>query len=510
MFEVDDKYIKSDDKSGSEYAREMIFGEQESKNAYKEMLSHDKAKVNLRGAKSNAKLLKQNDSVLDIGSNDISQTQKVYKVRGRKTKSGITENGKGLVVKENSVKNLVKSNVVGAVTDSDEGNFFTDTTNSAQRTRNTYKDFKAFKTWRGTKKGAKKGALSKSSKLRQKMSAYKKSITNKIKAGATAVKKSVVAIVKGLGSMVGGIAGGVGAAIAPVLGIVLAFVLLISAISAAIFGYSKSTEYGNLEGTCLNLCIFLREKGVDDVQIAAICGNVWGESGYRTNAIEYDNNGNELYGHGICQWSFGRWTQLQNWANYKGVDWTDENLQFEFLWAELTGEGEAARFTNIQINWKAFCDINNVDDATSEFCRQFERPANPVQPKRQEEAQRVYTQLTSKSTYGGNSDIVKRAYECLGKPYVWGGASDSGYDCSGLVSYAVTGKKQHTYNTNIIFTWTQVSEPQEGDILVTRSHCGVYIGNGKMIHAPMPGMVVEETSIDWFLNQGAKFVRYGG
>lgn len=509
MFEVDDKYIKSDDKSGSEYAREMIFGEQESKNAYKELLSHDKKKVNLKGARSNSQLLKKSSSILDIESSKTTEAQRVYKVKGKHSKGGIKGDGKGLTNKDSSIKSLVASNTASVATESDESNFFTDSANTAQKSINTYKDYKAFKSWRATRK-ANKGDLSKTSKLKRKMNAFKNSITNKIKAGANAVKKSVVAIVKGIGSMIGGIAGGVGAAIAPVLGIVLAFVLLISAISAAIFGYSKSTEYGNLEGTCLNLCIFLREKGVDDVQIAAICGNVWGESGYRANAIEYDDNGNELYGHGLCQWSFGRWTQLQNWANYKGVDWTDENLQFEFLWAELTGEGEASRFANVQINWKAFCDMNNVDDATNEFCRQFERPANPVQPRRQEEAQRVYTQLTSKSTYGGNSEIVKRAYECLGKPYVWGGASDSGYDCSGLVSYAVTGIKQHTYNTNIIYTWTQVSDPQEGDILVSKSHCGVYIGNGKMIHAPMPGMVVEETTIDWFLNQGAKFVRYGG
>ena len=38
------------------------------------------------------------------------------------------------------------------------------------------------------------------------------------------------------------------------------------------------------------------------------------------------------------------------------------------------------------------------------------------------------------------SDVVSRAYSCLGKPYVWGAVGPDGYDCSGLVSYCISGR----------------------------------------------------------------------
>lgn len=179
----------------------------------------------------------------------------------------------------------------------------------------------------------------------------------------------------------GGVAAAIGAAAIPiaiVLGIILVMFMFSALIGAIVASDEDRDGYGNLEGVCLEICQYLREKGVDDVQIAAICGNIWGESGYRPGAIEYDSNGNPLYGHGLCQWSFGRWTQLQNYANVKGKSWTDTRLQLDFLWAELTGEGDAAPYTNRQINWGAFCSIKDVDEATSNFCKQFERPANPI------------------------------------------------------------------------------------------------------------------------------------
>ena len=90
----------------------------------------------------------------------------------------------------------------------------------------------------------------------------------------------------------------------------------------------------------------------------------------------------------------------------------------------------------------------------------------------------------------GNA-VVDRAYSKLGLPYQWGAAGPNSFDCSGLVSYALSGKYVHTYTTYDFITWPQVSDPQPGDICTTVTHCGIYIGNGQMIHAPQTGDVVK-------------------
>lgn len=102
----------------------------------------------------------------------------------------------------------------------------------------------------------------------------------------------------------------------------------------------------------------------------------------------------------------------------------------------------------------------------------------------------------------GNS-VVDRALSQLGKPYAWGMAGPDSYDCSGLVSYALTGSYVHTWSTYDFMGWTQVSDPQPGDICTSWTHCGIYIGNGQMVHAPQTGDVVKISSV----HSGMIFVR---
>lgn len=94
------------------------------------------------------------------------------------------------------------------------------------------------------------------------------------------------------------------------------------------------------------------------------------------------------------------------------------------------------------------------------------------------------------AVYEGGSDIVSRAYACLGAPYVWGAVGPYGYDCSGLVSYCYLGTHARMGTTYTFMTYPQVSNPQPGDICTHSSHCGIYIGNGQMIHAATYGVGV--------------------
>lgn len=98
--------------------------------------------------------------------------------------------------------------------------------------------------------------------------------------------------------------------------------------------------------------------------------------------------------------------------------------------------------------------------------------------------------ITSGTNANGGS-IVSRAYSQLGKPYEWGAYGPSSFDCSGFVSYCLTGSYTRLGTTLTFMGWTRVSNPQPGDVVTTATHCGIYIGNGQMIHAPHTGDVVK-------------------
>ncbi len=101
--------------------------------------------------------------------------------------------------------------------------------------------------------------------------------------------------------------------------------------------------------------------------------------------------------------------------------------------------------------------------------------------------------------------IVNAAYSQLGVPYVWGGSSPGkGLDCSGLTQYChrVAGISIPRYSGDQSAQGRSVSDPQPGDIFCQPGHVGIYIGGGKVIHAPEPGDVVKISNVwgnHWFV-----------
>lgn len=87
-------------------------------------------------------------------------------------------------------------------------------------------------------------------------------------------------------------------------------------------------------------------------------------------------------------------------------------------------------------------------------------------------------------------DVAARAQQELGKPYAWGAVGPASYDDSGLVSYCLTGVHARIGTCETFMGWPRVSNPQPGDVCVSSSHCGIYMGPGSMIHAPTFGAVV--------------------
>ena len=113
----------------------------------------------------------------------------------------------------------------------------------------------------------------------------------------------------------------------------------------------------------------------------------------------------------------------------------------------------------------------------------------------------VSVALPSPSTAGESA--VNFALGQLGTPYVWGGGSPGGFDCSGLVSwaYAQAGRGGLPHFTGALWnSGTHVSSQGDlapGDLVFFHGlgHVGLYIGGGNFVHAPHTGDVVKISNL---------------
>ncbi len=96
------------------------------------------------------------------------------------------------------------------------------------------------------------------------------------------------------------------------------------------------------------------------------------------------------------------------------------------------------------------------------------------------------------------SSVVDAARAYIGVPYLWGGTSFSGIDCSGLTqaAYKAVGisipRTSSTQRASGATVGYSISDAQPGDILCYDGHVAIYSGNGNMIHAPSSGKLVCE------------------
>jgi len=121
----------------------------------------------------------------------------------------------------------------------------------------------------------------------------------------------------------------------------------------------------------------------------------------------------------------------------------------------------------------------------------------------------------------GHPEVVPIALSYLGVPYVWGGSSPAGFDCSGLCQYVYasigiglprTSRSQYTVGQHIARDRLDLLVP--GDLVFFGTdgdpgqihHVGVYVGDGNYLHAPQQGEVVRVSSLVERIERRADYV----
>ena len=155
--------------------------------------------------------------------------------------------------------------------------------------------------------------------------------------------------------------------------------------------------------------------------------------------------------------------------------------------------------------------------AEAEAQRQAEAEAEAQRQAEQQQQQQQQQNQSNNSNNSGNQNsnsnsnsstvsasvyqAVQTAYAQVGKPYVYGAAGPDSFDCSGLVLYCFGNKYGHGTGYMIsgiqaAGNWkTSMSQLEYGDLVFPSSgHVGIYIGDGKMIHAanPSTGVVISD------------------
>lgn len=374
----------------------------------------------------------------------------------------------------------------------------------------------------------------------EKANLISKLVSGLASAGKQALQ-SLAALVQGIGSFLSGLFGSIATALgSSVLAVIAVIVLLIILFIVALFCDPSQATVQGLNETETQVATFFREKGLDDVQVAAIMGNMYGESGMHAGSEE--GGGTNANGIGLCQWTNGRHTNLVNYANSVGKSWTDVGVQLDFFWDH--DKWQSNWWSGYHINTydhspesmsedppsgsyvegskRGFLAATDVKDAVRQFLYGWEVAGIPRLKVRYDAAERYLEALQN----GGDADgdhganggapqiagatarqqaIVNSAYatptpgQGLCAAWVSNVFRNAGYGFYGGNACDMCRSWCHSSNRNELkvgMIIADVSHPGTGSAGLTYGHVGIYIGNNKVMSNEGP---ITVKSLDAFI-----------
>ncbi|SES79408.1 Putative peptidoglycan binding domain-containing protein [Oceanobacillus limi] len=165
-------------------------------------------------------------------------------------------------------------------------------------------------------------------------------------------------------------------------------------------------------------------------------------------------------------------------------------------------------------------DMDLVNEVTAEsLSTLYETEQQEVEEEINNSSSKKESENVQKVEVKGSNhkNVIQLAQSLIGTPYVWGGTSRNGFDCSGFLQYIFKEQNIEIPRTvNDIWNFgSHVDAPSVGDLVFFEtykpgpSHAGIYIGNGKFIHAGTSnGVTTDELNSSYWQQRylGAKRV----
>lgn len=367
-------------------------------------------------------------------------------------------------------------------------------------------------------------------------------VTAGLKAAAQHAVAALQALLKSLAAALAGAVSSLATAIGgSTFGMLILAAVPVLILLLALSGGSADQEVQGMNEVESQVASFFREKGLDDLQIAAIMGNMYAESGMNPGSEE--GGGTNANGIGLCQWTNGRHTNLVNYAKSVGKSWTEVQVQLDFFWdhdswgywsraytirSEHGPDGSENRSldpvggTLVSGSKRAFLASTDLKDAVRQFCYGWEGAGIPRLKVRYEAADRYYELLTNPSDGDGDhgngtgapqiagasarqQTVVNMAYATPSPGQGWcaawvtnvfraaGVGYFGGNACDMCRSWCHSSNRSELKVGMII---ADVSHPGTGAPGLTYGHVGIYIGNNKVMSNEGP---ITVKSLDSFI-----------
>lgn len=202
-------------------------------------------------------------------------------------------------------------------------------------------------------------------------------------------------------------------------------------------------------------------------------------------------------------------TTLYSGPSYNASSYTTLSVGAEICvygtyhqWYEIGWNGKTGYVLSEYVSIDHKQDYTITIDATPVPIAPVATPSNkPTETEPSESTATSTPTPTPTPEPSGNTSIVESSEAYLGVPYKWGGTTDKGFDCSGFVQKAYEDAGYSIGRTTQLqaLEGEEVEDYEPGDILCFGHskwnifHTGIYIGDGKFIHASSPeGVIVSD------------------